>query len=136
MANLCKNQLPFADEKHRDSSNKEPRQWEIATDYEVVVMLGDNLNQLLRRGRQATQHPVPIPSPASTRSTSRPLEARARATANPTTPAPTTTDWISTLTCPPCIPAGPIDQIATRAPRRSNCLIASTTLSTSLSDKW
>ncbi|MGE7955107.1 5'-nucleotidase, lipoprotein e(P4) family [Pseudomonas sp. NPDC089530] len=53
LANLRKNQLPFADEKHltvyRDSSNKEPRQTEIAKDYEVVVMLGDNLNDFKRK---------------------------------------------------------------------------------------
>lgn len=53
LANLRKNNLPFADEKHltvyRDSSNKEPRQTEIAKDYEVVVMLGDNLNDFKRK---------------------------------------------------------------------------------------
>ncbi|OLF54312.1 5'-nucleotidase, lipoprotein e(P4) family [Pseudomonas chlororaphis] len=53
LANLRKNHLPFADEKHltvyRDSSNKEPRQTEIAKDYEVVVMLGDNLNDFKRK---------------------------------------------------------------------------------------
>lgn len=53
LANLRKNHLPFADEKHltvyRDSSNKEPRQSEIARDYQVVVMLGDNLNDFKRK---------------------------------------------------------------------------------------
>ncbi|WP_455918002.1 5'-nucleotidase, lipoprotein e(P4) family [Pseudomonas cerasi] len=53
LANLRKNNLPFADEKHltvyRESSNKEPRQTEIAKDYDVVVMLGDNLNDFKRK---------------------------------------------------------------------------------------
>lgn len=53
LGNLRKNKLPFADEKHltvyRDSSNKEPRQTEIAKDYDVVVMLGDNLNDFKRK---------------------------------------------------------------------------------------
>ncbi|MGF6138936.1 5'-nucleotidase, lipoprotein e(P4) family [Pseudomonas laurylsulfatiphila] len=53
LANLRKNNLPFADDKHltvyRDSSNKEPRQSEIAKDYYVVVMLGDNLNDFKRK---------------------------------------------------------------------------------------
>lgn len=53
LANLRKNKLPVADEKHltvyRDSSNKEPRQQEIARDYDVVVMLGDNLNDFKRK---------------------------------------------------------------------------------------
>jgi 5'-nucleotidase (lipoprotein e(P4) family) len=53
LANLRKNNLPVADEKHltvyRDSSNKEPRQQEIAKDYDVVVMLGDNLNDFKRK---------------------------------------------------------------------------------------
>nr|WP_087519104.1 5'-nucleotidase, lipoprotein e(P4) family [Pseudomonas sp. M30-35] len=53
LENLRKNKLPFADEQHltvyRDSSNKEPRQKEIAKDYEVVVMLGDNLNDFKRK---------------------------------------------------------------------------------------
>ncbi|EJM55998.1 UNVERIFIED_ORG: 5'-nucleotidase (lipoprotein e(P4) family) [Pseudomonas reinekei] len=53
LANLRKNNLPFADDKHltvyRDSSNKEPRQSEIAKDYDVVVMLGDNLNDFKRK---------------------------------------------------------------------------------------
>ncbi|MBK5354632.1 5'-nucleotidase, lipoprotein e(P4) family [Pseudomonas sp. TH41] len=53
LANLRKNNLPFADEKHltvyRESSNKEPRQSEIAKDYDVVVMLGDNLNDFKRK---------------------------------------------------------------------------------------
>jgi 5'-nucleotidase (lipoprotein e(P4) family) len=53
LANLRNSKLPFADEKHltvyRDTSNKEPRQLEIAKDYEVVVMLGDNLNDFKRK---------------------------------------------------------------------------------------
>jgi len=53
LANLRKNNLPFADDKHltvyRESSNKEPRQSEIAKDYDVVVMLGDNLNDFKRK---------------------------------------------------------------------------------------
>lgn len=53
LENLRKNKLPFADEKHltvyRDSSNKEPRQLEIAKDFDVVVMLGDNLNDFKRK---------------------------------------------------------------------------------------
>lgn len=53
LANLRHNQLPFADEQHltvyRDSSNKEPRQQEIAKDHNVVVMLGDNLNDFKRK---------------------------------------------------------------------------------------
>lgn len=53
LANLRKNNLPFADEKHltvyRDSSNKEPRQTEIAQAFDVVVMLGDNLNDFKRK---------------------------------------------------------------------------------------
>jgi 5'-nucleotidase (lipoprotein e(P4) family) len=53
LANLRKNNLPFADEKHltvyRDSSNKEPRQTEIAQAFNVVVMLGDNLNDFKRK---------------------------------------------------------------------------------------
>ena len=53
LANLRKNNLPFADDKHltvyRESSNKEPRQSEIAKDYNVVVMLGDNLNDFKRK---------------------------------------------------------------------------------------
>ncbi|EJN19094.1 5'-nucleotidase, lipoprotein e(P4) family [Pseudomonas sp. GM78] len=53
LANLRKSNLPFADEKHltvyRESSNKEPRQSEIAKDYDVVVMLGDNLNDFKRK---------------------------------------------------------------------------------------
>jgi 5'-nucleotidase (lipoprotein e(P4) family) len=53
LANLRKNNLPFADEKHltvyRDSSNKEPRQFEIAKGHDVVLMLGDNLNDFKRK---------------------------------------------------------------------------------------
>lgn len=53
LANLRHNQLPFADEQHltvyRDSSNKEPRQQEIAKGHNVVVMLGDNLNDFKRK---------------------------------------------------------------------------------------
>ncbi|WP_339475655.1 5'-nucleotidase, lipoprotein e(P4) family [Pseudomonas sp. RL_5y_Pfl2_69] len=53
LENLRKNKLPFADDKHltvyRDSSNKEPRQLEIAKDFDVVVMLGDNLNDFKRK---------------------------------------------------------------------------------------
>ncbi|MFJ3120721.1 5'-nucleotidase, lipoprotein e(P4) family [Pseudomonas protegens] len=53
LANLRKNQLPYADEQHltvyRDSSNKEPRQQEIAKDHNVVLMLGDNLNDFKRK---------------------------------------------------------------------------------------
>ncbi|SEB50903.1 5'-nucleotidase, lipoprotein e(P4) family [Pseudomonas saponiphila] len=53
LANLRHSKLPFADEQHltvyRDSSNKEPRQTEIAKDFDVVVMLGDNLNDFKRK---------------------------------------------------------------------------------------
>ncbi|KTC42864.1 acid phosphatase [Pseudomonas sp. ABAC61] len=53
LANLRHNQLPFADEQHltvyRDSSNKEPRQQEIAKGHNVVLMLGDNLNDFKRK---------------------------------------------------------------------------------------
>lgn len=53
LENLRKNKLPFADDKHltvyRDSSNKEPRQLEVAKDFDVVVMLGDNLNDFKRK---------------------------------------------------------------------------------------
>lgn len=53
LANLRNSKLPFADDKHltvyRDSSNKEPRQTEIAKDYQVVLMLGDNLNDFKRK---------------------------------------------------------------------------------------
>ncbi|MGC5703541.1 5'-nucleotidase, lipoprotein e(P4) family [Pseudomonas sp. NFXW11] len=53
LANLRHSKLPFADEQHltvyRDSSNKEPRQMEIAKDHNVVVMLGDNLNDFKRK---------------------------------------------------------------------------------------
>ncbi len=44
---------PFADDDHltvlRDTSNKETRQDEIMADYEVVVFLGDNLNDFRRK---------------------------------------------------------------------------------------
>ncbi|MFT4013838.1 MAG: 5'-nucleotidase, lipoprotein e(P4) family [Paracoccus sp. (in: a-proteobacteria)] len=45
--------LPFADEDHltvlTDSSNKEPRQKELAEKYTPVVLLGDNLNDFQRK---------------------------------------------------------------------------------------
>ncbi|MDR3259003.1 MAG: 5'-nucleotidase, lipoprotein e(P4) family [Fusobacteriaceae bacterium] len=45
--------FPFIDEKHlivqRDTSNKEEAQQKIAQDYDVVVMLGDNLNDFQRK---------------------------------------------------------------------------------------
>lgn len=45
--------LPFADAKHttilRETSNKEKRQDEIAATHEVVVFLGDNLNDFRRK---------------------------------------------------------------------------------------
>ena len=45
--------FPYADEDHltvfRDTSNKEGRQNEIMTDYDVVVFLGDNLNDFRRK---------------------------------------------------------------------------------------
>ncbi|MDF5999638.1 hypothetical protein P4050_14740 [Pseudomonas aeruginosa] len=44
---------PFADAEHvtilRDSSNKEPAQKAIAAQYDVLLMLGDNLNDFQRR---------------------------------------------------------------------------------------
>lgn len=53
LGNLRAAGFPFVDEKHvtilRDSSNKEPRQNEIAQQYNVVVMLGDNLNDFKRK---------------------------------------------------------------------------------------
>lgn len=45
--------LPFADEAHltvlRETSNKEPRQDELMVQYDVVVMLGDSLNDFRRK---------------------------------------------------------------------------------------
>lgn len=45
--------LPFADDQHvtllRESSNKQPRQDEIAEKYNVVLYLGDNLNDFRRK---------------------------------------------------------------------------------------
>ena len=45
--------FPYADEKHltvlRDTSNKEKRQDEIMKDFNVVVFLGDNLNDFRRK---------------------------------------------------------------------------------------
>jgi 5'-nucleotidase (lipoprotein e(P4) family) len=45
--------LPFADEAHvtvlRETSNKEPRQDELMAQYDVVVMLGDSLNDFRRK---------------------------------------------------------------------------------------
>ncbi len=45
--------FPYADEKHltvlRDTSNKEKRQDEIIKDFNVVVFLGDNLNDFRRK---------------------------------------------------------------------------------------
>lgn len=52
LGNLRAAGLPFVDEAHvtvlRDSSNKEPRQAEVMASHEVVVMLGDNLNDFGR----------------------------------------------------------------------------------------
>ena len=51
--NLKSAGFPFVDEKHlivqRDTSNKEKPQQEIAKDYQIVVMLGDNLNDFQRK---------------------------------------------------------------------------------------
>ncbi len=45
--------LPFADEQHltvlRETSNKEPRQDELMAQYDVVVLLGDSLNDFRRK---------------------------------------------------------------------------------------
>lgn len=45
--------FPYADTKHltvlRDTSNKEKRQNEVMNDYDVVVFLGDNLNDFRRK---------------------------------------------------------------------------------------
>lgn len=53
LSNLQSAGFPFADEEHltvlRGSSNKEPAQQAIAEDFEVVVYLGDNLNDFSRR---------------------------------------------------------------------------------------
>ncbi len=53
LANLTRVGFPFADANHvtvlRDSSNKEPRQDAIMADYQVVVMLGDSLNDFRRK---------------------------------------------------------------------------------------
>lgn len=50
--NLRKHKLPYADEAHvtvlRESSNKEPAQHKIAEQFNVVLMLGDNLNDFER----------------------------------------------------------------------------------------
>ena len=51
--NLKSAGFPFIDEKHlivqRDTSNKETPQKKIMEDYDVVVMLGDNLNDFQRK---------------------------------------------------------------------------------------
>lgn len=51
--NLKTQGFPYVDEKHlivqRDTSNKETPQQKIAEDYDVVVMLGDNLNDFRRK---------------------------------------------------------------------------------------
>ena len=53
MGNLKALGLPYADEAHltvlTDSSNKEPRQQELAQTYTPVVYLGDNLNDFQRK---------------------------------------------------------------------------------------
>ncbi len=53
LSNLQSAGFPFADEEHitvlRDSSNKEQVQQSIAENFEVVVYLGDNLNDFSRR---------------------------------------------------------------------------------------
>lgn len=53
LGNLTALGFPYADAGHvtilRDSSNKEPKQNEIARRYNVVVMLGDNLNDFRRK---------------------------------------------------------------------------------------
>jgi 5'-nucleotidase (lipoprotein e(P4) family) len=52
LGNLVAAGLPFADEKHLtvviESSDKEPRQRQIAQAHDVVVYLGDNLNDFRR----------------------------------------------------------------------------------------
>ncbi len=53
LQNLRTAGFPYIDEKHlivqRDTSNKEVPQQEIAKDYQIVVMLGDNLNDFQRK---------------------------------------------------------------------------------------
>lgn len=53
VANLEAAGLPFADDEHatfeRETSDKEPKQQEIAEKFEVVAYLGDNLNDFQRR---------------------------------------------------------------------------------------
>jgi len=53
LSNLQSAGFPFADEEHltvlRGSSNKEPTQQAIAENFEIVVYLGDNLNDFSRR---------------------------------------------------------------------------------------
>ncbi|WP_116474803.1 5'-nucleotidase, lipoprotein e(P4) family [Zobellella maritima] len=52
LSNLRSNGFPFVDEQHltvlKDSSNKEIRQQEIAKDFNVILYLGDNLNDFSR----------------------------------------------------------------------------------------
>ncbi len=52
MDHLKINGLPFADEKHltvlTETSNKQKRQDKIANDYEIVLFMGDNLNDFRR----------------------------------------------------------------------------------------
>jgi 5'-nucleotidase (lipoprotein e(P4) family) len=52
LGNLAAAGLPFADAEHltvlTDTSDKEPRQRQIAQSYDVVVYLGDNLNDFRR----------------------------------------------------------------------------------------
>ncbi len=53
LENLRSVNFPYVDETHvtvlRDSSNKEPRQKEIMEQYNVVTVLGDNLNDFQRK---------------------------------------------------------------------------------------
>lgn len=53
LGNLTALKFPYADKEHMfiltESSNKEPAQKEIAQRYNVVVMLGDNLNDFSRK---------------------------------------------------------------------------------------
>ncbi|MDF5880561.1 HAD family acid phosphatase [Pseudomonas aeruginosa] len=53
LGNMRALRMPFADAEHvtilRDSSNKEPAQKAIAAQYDVLLMLGDNLNDFQRR---------------------------------------------------------------------------------------
>ena len=53
LENLRRVDFPFVDERHvtvlRDSSNKEPRQDELMSQYNVVTFLGDNLNDFRRK---------------------------------------------------------------------------------------